>query len=341
MPVIQIHGQPLVPSTERRGGEDIPDWAARGVEIIERYGATIFRIGALRLAEEPSRRMAHEIVDAAHKRLIAAGLPTDSSLEHDHVQSSAVQEGASTRTLLPHHDGGHTSFLTPSAHHDPQWPPEHRTFSTSGFTTTAAHKVYHGVFLPEPGQGLSVTTYYPFVDIIADAYAYQQGKRAPDVATLACWLGNNLRGAVDRSTEHNCPYPALSGFLGLVWPDVEAVGIHYADVDVAGEVPEAVAGRAANCPCGKCAGQTTRLICHITDAALGLTWPVFRDRYERWACTERFDLVIGHNLTMLHGGLCGGTGRTIEPMCLIVDEPSGRAYETWLARSWESAHGTA
>jgi hypothetical protein len=65
-----------------------------------------------------------------------------------------------------------------------------------------------------------------------------------------------------------------------------------------------------------------------------MPWPEFRRRYEIMVPSERYDLVIGHNLTMLHGGLAGGPDRLLEPLCLVVDEPSGADYERWLAASW-------
>ncbi|WBB80471.1 hypothetical protein O7606_03550 [Micromonospora sp. WMMD882] len=40
---------------------------------------------------------------------------------------------------------------------------------------------------------------------------------------------------------------------------------------------------------------------------------------------------------MVHGGLHGGPGRLLEPLCMVVDEPAGAAYERWLAASWRHA----
>ncbi|MDQ2873730.1 MAG: hypothetical protein M3Y33_02475 [Actinomycetota bacterium] len=57
---------------------------------------------------------------------------------------------------------------------------------------------------------------------------------------------------------------------------------------------------------------------------------------------ERYDVLIGHNPTMLHGGMAGGRERTLEPLCLVVDKPEGDEYERWLRTSWRrldrSAH---
>jgi hypothetical protein len=50
--------------------------------------------------------------------------------------------------------------------------------------------------------------------------------------------------------------------------------------------------------------------------------------------SERFDLVFGHNLTMLDEGPAGSASRVIEPLCLVVDAPVRPRYEAWLAASW-------
>jgi hypothetical protein len=46
--------------------------------------------------------------------------------------------------------------------------------------------------------------------------------------------------------------------------------------------------------------------------------------------------LLGHNLTMVHGGLMGGPGRLIEPICFVIDQPWGDQYETWLAQAWQN-----
>ena len=88
------------------------------------------------------------------------------------------------------------------------------------------------------------------------------------------------------------------------------------------------------CACGTCIGDTGRVFCHLLMQSVGLSWPAFRQRYEILVPSERYDLIVGHNLMMLHGGWAGGPGRLIEPLCMVVDEPSGTDYERWLAASW-------
>ncbi|MYT77475.1 hypothetical protein YW3DRAFT_06456 [Streptomyces sp. MnatMP-M77] len=77
-----------------------------------------------------------------------------------------------------------------------------------------------------------------------------------------------------------------------------------------------------------------RIFCHQVLMATGMNWDAFRSRWEILMPGEQGDLIFGHNLTMLHGGLAGGAGRIIEPLCLVVDTPDGLDYEEWLAASW-------
>jgi hypothetical protein len=80
-----------------------------------------------------------------------------------------------------------------------------------------------------------------------------------------------------------------------------------------------------------------RVFCHQVLMATGLTWDAFRERWEVMVPGEHCDLLFGHNLTMLHGGLAGGARRVLDPLCLVVDRPTGPAYEQWLATSWRRA----
>ena len=68
-------------------------------------------------------------------------------------------------------------------------------------------------------------------------------------------------------------------------------------------------------------------------------YPAFRRRFEVCVSSEQGDLVMGHNLRLVHGGLMGGPSRLLEPLCLVVDRPEGDDYEAWLARQWRSAGG--
>lgn len=310
----------------------------QAAELLHRTGFVVFRVGALRLDVDESRKIAHLLTDRLCATLIARGAPPDMRVERDAAQRTWVPGDAATRTLLPHHDGQHCSYLTPSVEDDPGWNPAWREFGSSGYTTTPAHKMYQGIFLPSTGDGLSVTTYYDWVGVIHDVLARRGLTDAEQpVAGAARWLGRNLRTALDAQPDHRCPYPSLAGMLGVTGPLWNGISFHHAEAELSPEIrrrhPEAIP-LAQQCCCGSCEGETARLFCHQVTVATGMTWSQFRSRWEVLAPGEHCDLLFGHNLTMLHGGWAGGGARIIEPLCLVVDEPRGPEYERWLAASW-------
>ena len=307
----------------------------QAAELVHDDGLVVFRIGRLRLGATESRALAHLVAEQLNEVLVELGAPASLRLEIDRPQETFVPEGFSTRTLLPHHDGGHCSYLTPSCEDVEEWDPEWRTFSRSGYTTTAAHKLYQGVYVADPGEALSVTTYYDWVRILQDVRT-DRGMDA-GVAATGAWLGANIRRALELQDLHGSAYPALGALLGVEELAFQAVSFHHAEAEIDASAKERfplLVPLSRRCPCGTCVGETARVFCHVVQLATGRSWAAFRARYERLVPNERYDLVFGHNLTMLHGGLAGGRGRVIEPLCLVVDRPQGPAYERWLAASW-------
>ncbi|MBM9508485.1 hypothetical protein [Actinacidiphila acididurans] len=331
----------LVSGSEDRREQALDDLAAASVDVIHRVGYAVFRIGRLRLGVEESRRLSTALAERIRAALIARGAPAQMRLEIDRPQQTYVPEGFSTRTLLPHHDGQHCSYLTPSLQDAPDWDPAWREFGSSGYTTTPAHKMYQGIFLPDVGEGLSVTTYYDFlgvIDDVLDRRGIDLGDDRP--AAAARWIGDNLRRGLERQPEHGCVYPSFGAMLGLEEPHWHGLSFHHSEAVLTKEervrFPAAVP-LTQRCACGECEGEAARLFCHQVLMATGLTWAQFRRRWEVLAPGEHCDLLFGHNLTMLHGGLAGGPGRIIEPLCLVMDNPSGAEYERWLAASWRRA----
>jgi len=316
--------------------------ARLAARLIHERGVVVFRIGRLRLGMDDSRALAHLLVGRLRDVLVEGGAPADLRVEVDRPQVTFVPDGFATRTLLPHHDGQHCSFLTPSRLDDPAWDPAMREFGSTGYTTTAAHKLYQGIFIADPGEALSVTPYYDWLAVIDDVRRSRGQVRelengGGDAGPAARWLGDNLRQAHALQPGHGCQYPSLGAMLGVGDPMWHALSFHHAEAPVD---PESLhrnpvaAGLLGDCPCGTCEGETGRLFCHLTLLATGRTWAAFRERWEVLAPSERGDLVIGHNLTTLHGGWAGGPGRLIEPVCLVLDRPEGSGYENWLAASW-------
>ncbi len=300
----------------------------------------VFGIGKLRLSLDASRALAHSLASTLCEALKRSGAPREMHVEIDRPQKTSVVENHQVRTLLPHHDGGHCSYLTPSRRHDPAWEARLRTFSSQpGYTTTQAHKLYQGIFIAEPGEGLSVTTYYDFLQILRRAYACQTGSEARSVEQLAAWLGGNIRASLDLQPQHQSRYLTLGAALGARQIVYHALSIHYAEADFTDEeierFPELVRFRAGEAgDDGRAESPTIRFLNQMLLDTLRLTWAEFLSTYEICVPGERFDFVCGHNLGLLHGGLMGGPGRLLEPICMVVDEASGEGYEDWLAQVW-------
>jgi hypothetical protein len=271
--------------------------------------------------------------------LVDLGAPGALRLEIDKQQTTDIPSGSRIRTRLPHSDGQHCSYLTPSAEDVPGWDASLRTFSLSGYTTTAAHKLYQGIFITDPGHALSVTTYYDWLSIIADVRTLRRldSDDGADPRAAARWLGDNLRHALALRSRHGCSYPSLGAMLGLTEEAFHGMGFANAEDPLPAEVGKKYPilwPMTQACACGTCIGETGRVFCHLLVQSAGMSWSAFRQRYEILVPGERYDLLFGHNLTMLHGGWAGGPDRLIEPLCLVVDEPSGTDYERWLAASW-------
>lgn len=313
--------------------------AAGAIDVLHGLGVVAFRLGRLRLGKRESRELAHSISQRVCEHLIARGAPSFMRLEIDTTQTTDIPSGAPVRTRLPHFDGQHCSYLTPSLDDDPDFDPKMRVFSADRYTTTPAHKMYQGIFINEPGSALSVTTYYDWLRIIGDVRRLRRIAEVDAVETVAAarWLGANLRQGLEMQPQHGCSYPSLGAMLGLTEEAFHALPFasaeDFIDEDIARSYP-VLRSMAHQCPCGTCDGETGRVFCHLLSNSVGMTWPGFRHRYEIAVPSGQYDLIFGHNLTMLHGGLAGAPDRLLEPLCLVVDDPVGEDYEQWLSASW-------
>jgi hypothetical protein len=317
-------------------GDAIAGVAGFAADLLNDLGYAVFRIGRLRLGEQPSRDLALALMHALRDAVVDRGAPAEIRVEVDAPQKTIMPTPTRTRTMLPHHDGQHASFLTPSVLDVPQWEPRWRTFSEDGYTTTHSHKLYQAIFITDPGDGLSVTTVYDLLHAVADAYHHRFG-HYPTPAKAADWIGVNLRAAVVHRREYGGTYPTLGGLLGLSDPALLATALIRADDPVADRLkarfPQ-LSEYADGCPCGGCVGETLRVFCRVTTQSLGMSTARFQEAYESCVVTERFDLLVTHNITMNHGGLEGGATRVLEPIYLAVTEPAGDEYEAWLSRQW-------
>ena len=292
---------------------------------MDRESGVVIRIGRLRLPIEESRYLAHAAAQATCYALKGQGAPHALRLEIDRVQTTEVVNRSGVRTLLPHHDGQHRSYLTPSLVDVPDWNPQHRTFSDSGFSTTMAHKLYQGIFVLECGEGLSVTTYYNWLAVLNRGFEHSTGDPARSTSELAGWLGANIVRSLNWQPEHGCRYLSVGAALGSHRLIHHGVSCHTAEAEFA----ESECSRFPklrdfhSCLCGTCPAPAQRMLCDMLVHTTGLTYPQFRNQFEVCVPSELGDLVMGRNLRLVHGGLMGGEKRLLEPLCLVVDRPAG------------------
>jgi hypothetical protein len=312
-------------------------WVREAAGRLNERTTVVFRIGALRLGAEPSRRLARAIATALAGSLKDdLGLPPAARLLLERPELTGERHPYPTRTLLPHHDGQHRSYLTPSTLDCPDWQPVDRTFSAEGFVRSGAQTLYQGFFLAAAGSGLSLTAYYDLLGLVEWAYGRCEGG-TPDIPAVAAWAGANVVRAKRRAGELGVRYLTIGGLLGAGRPEYEALSYEVAQAPVPRDLEErfpALTGLRAACPCGLCQGETERVHCHMLFDATGMGWALFRDRHELGLPSQDFDLVLSENLSVLHSGIEGGRDRLLEPVSIVVDSPEGPDYERWLGERW-------
>lgn len=317
-------------------------WVAEAVDRLIQHGAVLFKIGALRLGERDSSAVAERVLRIVCDELVDRGAPADLAVEIDEPDATEVEPGMATRDRVPHHDSQRTSYLTPSRLDVPSFDPAWRRYSADGYSSNT-HKLYAGIVIHDPGDGLSITTFFNLLALLIDAYRHQVD-RDPLPQPLAEWTAGNIRRAIARHAHHGSPYLTLAAMLGTPpSPALEAVSYRSFEANVDDQtlrrLPE-LHELCRRCPCGRCRGQTERLYCHTLDHATGLSWPETRTRHERWLSSERYDLLLWNNLTWIHGAVRGSANRTLRPVFLAA-RSDGTAYETWLANEWRRAITTA
>ncbi|HEU5226571.1 MAG TPA: hypothetical protein VFU49_02085 [Ktedonobacteraceae bacterium] len=314
----------------------VTQWADNAALLLDTLpSGVVFAIGKLRLSEEASRALAHAIATAVCQALQRRGAPASMEVEIDRPQGSTVRPDRQVRTLLPHHDGGHCSYLTPSLLDDPEWDVRLRVFSNEigKYTTTPAHKLYQGIFIVNPGEGLSVTTYYDLLRMLRQAYTRTIGQPPASVAQLVSWLGNTIRGSLALPAQHQSRYLAIGAALGSHHLAHHGIAVHYAEADFTVQEIERFP-ELKHFNSDDTLAPTERFLSQLLIETLGMSWQEFRAQCEICVPSERFDVVFGHNLTLLHGGLMGGPGRLLEPICMVIKHASGADYEDWLAQAW-------
>lgn len=269
------------------------------------------------------------------------GLPDDSDVEiDDESRGVPVAPFHRRRFLLPHQDGGHCSFLTPSRLDCPQLLSDDRVFSSSVYWRRPSHKMYQGFVVTRSGEPAGETYYYNAVGLLYHAYVHRHSRAPADITALAHFCLNNIRQSKSRQEIHTSRYLTLGAFLGSsesahhVLPsgpraESEFWPAQYLNMS-------ALSQFADSCPCGLCEGPGARVLCSALDRTLGLSWPRVRSQYETTVTADVHDLLLANNLTLFHAAESKAT-RTIVPMSIVVQNPSGEAYERWLSEQWRAA----
>jgi len=270
--------------------------------------------------------------------VVEHGLPAETYLElDDESYGTPVAPFQRRRFLLPHQDGGHCSFLTPSRLDCPGLDVDERVFSNTVYWKRPSHKMFQGFIITHTGEPRGTTYYYNTLTLLWDAFRHRHGRAPSGVGELAEFNLDNLRRSRAEQSTHRSRYVTLGALLGSpelahhvmpsgpraeseLWPE------QYANL------PE-LCSLADHCPCGGCRGPGERLFCHASKRTLGRTWPEFRAGYEVSVVGELHDVMVGNNLTQLHAAESDAT-RTIRPLCLVLDRPDSAGYERWLAEQW-------
>jgi hypothetical protein len=336
--LVELRQQDLVSGRAERS-----DAVARAAAVLAGGGVLMLRVHPL--ADDKSAAIAQ--AEAALVAITSAlrdghRLPRDAYVELDEESyGTPVAPFRAGRFLLPHHDGGHCTYLTPSRHDVPDVDPAEREFSSTVYWKRPSHKMYQGFIVTNPGQPPGETFYYDVLTLLADAYAHQRG-RAPNLFELESFNLENVRRSRLHRATHGSRYLTLGALLGSttlehhVMPsgpraESEFWPAQYIALPGLCEIADA-------CPCGTCDGPGVRLFCHMCVGTVGRTWPEFRAEYETRVVAEGHDVLIANNLTLLHAAISSAS-RTIRPLCIVTDRSEGEPYERWLAYQWRVWQG--
>lgn len=266
------------------------------------------------------------------------GIASDVALEVDHLQlGTHLAPGCTTRFLLPHTDGAHCSYLTPSTVDVSTWNDRNRAFASEGFHTTDAHKVVQGLFIAEKGTVSGDTMYYDLVPLMAVAHRHQTGRSAASAGELQSWLAANIDRALAAKEHHRSRYLSLPALLGA--PDPVHGLLSFGARGEGGFSPlqhalfPDLARRIAECQCGTCTGPGMRLLCGGLQAASGLSWLDVRTHHEVRIEGRAHDLLLSDNLFRWHGADSASWDRVLQPLCMVAPG-RGPHYEHWLSARW-------
>ncbi|MGZ2464516.1 hypothetical protein [Sinorhizobium medicae] len=314
------------------------DFVREAAGVLDRDCVVRFRIGGRWSRSDEALSVAKAVAEGLSRELKQRGAPTKMYVEVDKAQTTYVPEGFKSRTLLPHHDAAHVSYLTPSKADLPSFQDAHRSFSGRGYTSGKAHKMYQGIFISDAGEVDSITAYYPLVPLIAKAYAKSHGlSRPPSLKDCAKFLGKNIELAITARENRSANYLTLPAALGSHLEVFNSLAPHAGEADFSAENYERfprLRTMVEHCACGKCVGAQGRLFCQSIQDTVGIGWYPFNSAHGVAVRSDTFDLIMANNLSLIHAGLGGGAGRILVPICLVIEDTDDPQYESWLANAW-------
>lgn len=300
-------------------------------------GGLVLKLSKLNFNADRTKELAIKLLNRLIPYLIDNSAPKSISLEIDKEQKTIVREEDGSRTLLPHHDGGHCSYLTPSIFDVPEWENKSRIFSNKSFYTTHMHKIIQGILILNPGERDSITTYYDWVQIVEDAYKYQHAGEVPSIVDLQKWLGSNISYSLNKQNIHNNRYLNMAAALGAKDLMYHALSLHSTSEQISEDIlsnHKKLIDIQQSCSCQMCNSNILRVLCHVLKETMGISYEEFINKYEKKVYSEQLDLVIGNNLSLLHGGFNGGSERLILPLCIVLEDTNDISYERYLKNLW-------
>ncbi len=320
--------------------------AAKQLDILP--CGVVFRLGKLSLPVDTVRKVAFSIVQMLRDEMFVGNDDVVVELEN-RPRTPNVASNRQVRTLLPHHDGMHATYFSPPESMVPGFGLDRVSGAAEDLrevrgtmrpSVSSMHKLYSGFFLEEPGEGLSVTTFYDLLLLLERAYEVSNGRVAASRQEIAEWLASNIRWNHASRDNHRSRYVALAAVLGSRHMMHHAISPHVTEETFTEEemlrfpMTREFLLKAQGQDFG---GPIGYLHEHIIEETLGMSWEKCRERYEVCVTSERHDLVVFNNVALVHGAPMGGSGRVLNGVAISTSETRGKAYERWLSTQWARA----
>src|SRR5262245_15676725 len=139
-----------------RGDREDRGPIAEAARVLHAGDILQLRVEPADVAKPVAIERASAAFDAVRRVMVERnGLPEENDGEVDRESyGTPVAPFRQRRFLLPHQDGGHCSFLTPSRMDCPDIHPDERVFSNTVYWKRPSHKLFQGFIITDPGEPL-------------------------------------------------------------------------------------------------------------------------------------------------------------------------------------------